>query len=66
MSEPLLKPVTLEPGERYGKLTVLEPVKTKHGLRYRVGCTCGHSGLLVRTNDLLKGRRTACLKCSGT
>jgi hypothetical protein len=22
MSEPLLKPVTLEPGERYGKLTV--------------------------------------------
>jgi hypothetical protein len=59
-----LQPSTFEHGERYGKLTVIEKVKTKNGARWRVGCECGYSGLLVRANDLLKGRMTACLKCA--
>jgi hypothetical protein len=61
-----LKPVELEHGEKYGKLTVLGKVKTKNGVRWRCGCVCGYSGMLVRTNDLLKGRVTSCLKCSQT
>ena len=53
-----------EPGDRYGKLTVLEPVKTeKHGTKYRVGCVCGYSGMLVRAGALNSGRVTACRKC---
>lgn len=56
--------IVLHHGERYGKLPALDRVKTAHGLRWRVGCVCGYSGMLVRTNELLKGRRTACLKCS--
>jgi hypothetical protein len=61
-----LSPVTFEKGEKYGKLTVLGKVKTKNGVRWRCGCACGFSGVLVRTNDLLKGRVTSCLKCSQT
>ena len=58
-----LKPVTLEHGEKFGRLTVIEPIKTKRGIRYRVGCLCGYSGLLVKANHLMKGRVKACLKC---
>ena len=58
-----LKPVTMEKGEVYGKLTVLAKVKTKNGLKWRCGCQCGFSGVLVRTNELLKGKIKACLKC---
>jgi hypothetical protein len=61
-----LKPVELEHGERYGKLTVLRKHSTKRkgSILWRCGCVCGYSGVLVRTNDLLKGRVTSCLKCS--
>jgi hypothetical protein len=59
----ILRPVELEHGERYGKLTVLGKVKTKNGTRWRCGCECGFSGVLVRTNELMKGRVKSCLKC---
>jgi ribosome-associated translation inhibitor RaiA len=61
-----LKPVEMSHGEKFGQLTVLGKVKTKNGVRWRCGCRCGFSGVLVRTNDLLKGRVTSCLKCSQT
>ena len=60
----ILKPTTLESGERYGKLTVLAKVKTAHGTRYRVGCVCGNSKELHRAADLMKGKVTQCGKCS--
>lgn len=55
--------IELEHGERYGKLRVLRKVSTKRGIRYRVGCECGYSGMLLRAAQLMKGRVTACLKC---
>lgn len=58
------KPIELEHGERYGKLTVLKKIKTKRGIRYRCGCTCGNSDTIVRAAQLMKGSVTACLKCS--
>ena len=61
-----LKPLTFDHAERYGKLRVLAKVKTKNGTRWRCGCECGFSGLLVRATDLLKGRVKSCLKCSQT
>lgn len=56
--------IVLEHGERYGKLRVLKQVRTKRGIRYRVGCGCGYSGMLLRAAQLMKGRVTACLRCS--
>jgi len=54
----LLEQTTLEHGETFGKLRVIERVKTPAGrTRYRVGCECGYSGMLVRMSHLL-------LKCS--
>lgn len=51
-------------GERYGRLRVLGHVETKkHGIKWRVGCECGYSGMLVTANQLLKGRKTSCGKC---
>lgn len=61
----LEKKLELHHGERFGKLTVLKKVMTKRGARYRVGCTCGYSGMLLRAADLMKGRVTSCLKCQG-
>lgn len=55
--------VTLEHGERYGKLTVLGRVDTDKGPKYRVGCQCGYSGMLVRKNALMRGRVKSCVKC---
>jgi hypothetical protein len=62
----LLAPITLEHGEVYGKLTVLDRVHTKRGTRYRVGCTCGYSGMLLRAAQLMKGSVKGCLKCEGS
>lgn len=45
----------LEHGERYGKLTVLTKIKTARGTKYRCGCTCGFSGVLLRAAQLMKG-----------
>lgn len=56
-------PIALEHGKIFGKLTVLGTVKTKRGNRYRVGCECGYSGMLLRAAQLTKGSVTACLKC---
>lgn len=61
-----LKPITLEHGERFGKLTVLERVKgvDGRGWRYRVGCECGYQGMKpLRAAQLMKGKVTACRKC---
>lgn len=60
-----LKPYTIEPGERFGKLLVLRRAKKKPGGRpalWVVGCDCG-SRFKARGADLRKGRVTACLKC---
>lgn len=59
-----LEPVELQHGERYGRLTVLEKVRTNLGWRYRVGCVCGYSGMLLRAGQLMKGSVTACLFCA--
>lgn len=56
----------LEHGERYGKLTVLTKIKTARGTKYRCGCVCGYSGVLLRAAQLMKGSVTACLKCTST
>lgn len=55
--------VALEHGERYGKFTVIGRIKTKRGIRYRVGCTCGYQKTLLRAAQLMKGSVKACLKC---
>lgn len=60
----ILKPVTLKHGERYGKLTVLGRVDTKNGVRWRVGCACGYSGMLVRAREVMSGKVKACRECS--
>lgn len=48
--------MTLSHGERYGTLTVLGEVKTKNGLKYRVGCTCGYSKQLVKAGRFNRGQ----------
>ena len=62
----ILKPVTLEKGEVFGKLTVLGKVKTrKHsGDLYYCGCVCGYQRVRARAGQLMKGKVKACLKCS--
>ena len=54
-----LAPVTLEHGEKYGKLTVLR----KRDNRYSVGCECG-ARMLVSARKLMRGTVKACLRCS--
>ena len=54
--------MSLEHGERYGTLTVLGSIKTKHGTKYRVGCTCGFSKQLVRENRFNRGQEK-CARC---
>lgn len=55
----------IEHGERYGKLTVLESLKKYDGgTRYRVGCVCGHSGMVVTAGALTSGRLVACRRCA--
>lgn len=56
-----LRPVTLEHGERYGRLTVLRPARYGKS-RYVVGCDCGWR-MTARKSDLMKGRVKSCLKC---
>lgn len=59
-----LAPVTLEHGERFGKLTVLRKINSKkRGPRYVCGCACGFSGFIATANQLMRGRVKACLKC---
>jgi phage-related protein len=58
-------PTTLAHGERFGKLKVLgrEKLKNRSGWKYRVGCECGYSGMLVRPQALMSGRVRSCVKC---
>lgn len=59
-----LQPVTLEHGERFGKLTVLRKFTSKkRGPRYACGCACGVKYVIATANQLMKGRVTSCLKC---
>lgn len=56
-----LAPVSLEWGEVYGSLKVLE--KLSNG-KYRVGCTCGFSKDAYRANALMRaGGHTRCSRC---
>lgn len=60
----ILAPVTIEHGERFGKLTVLRKLKSeKRGPRYVCGCACGFKNLIASANQLMRGRVKACLKC---
>ncbi len=63
--------MNLEHGERFGKLTVLKRATNAKGrgghvgnARYRCGCECGYSGLIVRGTDLRSGKVWACVKCA--
>lgn len=59
------RPAGVDPGDLFGKLRVLQRIKTKKGrIRYRVGCECGYSGMLVSSGQLRSGVRAACLKCA--
>lgn len=53
---------TLARGEKFGTLTVLGPVAGEN-LRYRVGCTCGNSAILVTARQFDKGK-ARCRKCA--
>jgi predicted SprT family Zn-dependent metalloprotease len=62
----ILAPVTLEHGERYGKLTVLEKIVSKErGPKYKCGCACGFQRVFAKASDLMRGRVNSCLKCRG-
>ena len=62
----VLPTLTIEHGDRFGKLTVLRKFKSKkRGPRYVCGCVCGCSKVIVTGGQLAKGRVTACLRCSG-
>ncbi len=54
-----LAPITLEHGERYGKLIVLR----QRDNRYSVGCECGFR-FLVTARKLMSGEVKACGRCS--
>lgn len=59
-----MESLTLEHGERFGRLTVLGAVKTKkHGTRYRCGCACGNSGFLTKATRLMRGVDRSCGRC---
>ena len=60
----ILAPVTLEHGERYGKLTVLEKVISKErGPTYKCGCSCGFKYVFAKASELMRGRVKSCLGC---
>jgi predicted SprT family Zn-dependent metalloprotease len=61
-----LAPVTIEHGERFGKLTVIQKLTSKErGPRYRCGCACGFPWVYARAQQLMRGEVTSCLKCRG-
>ena len=55
-----MTPVTLEHGERYGKLTVLG--KEPSG-KYRCGCSCGWI-IKARAKKLMRGWVKSCKRCA--
>lgn len=61
----LLPAYSLEHGERYGRLTVLERVESKRAgvNKYLCGCECGKR-VTVRRSKLMKGRVKDCGECS--
>jgi len=59
-----LKPVTLEHGERYGRLTVLAKVKVPgRGPAYRCACDCGFQKFYARASHLMRGKVKSCVRC---
>lgn len=61
-----LPSITLEHGERYGKLTVLYKCSSdKRGPKYRVGCACGHR-LKVSAKKLMRGEVKECRRCAAS
>ena len=59
-----LAPITLQHGERYGRLTVLAKVKSSNGWSYRCGCECGTSDNYFKAKKLMSGKVKACRKCA--
>ncbi len=62
--------MNIEHGAVFGKLTVLRKATNTRGdgsnvgnARFRCGCVCGYSGLIVRGTDLRSGKVWACVKC---
>lgn len=56
--------MSLTHGERCGTLTVLGQVRTKNGLKFRVGCTCGFSKQLVRASRFNRGQEKCVRGCA--
>lgn len=62
-----LKPFTIAPGDRFGKLTVrkrCEDGKTHRGPKFRVRCDC-HRTFFVKGSHLRKMKVTSCDNCAG-
>jgi hypothetical protein len=60
-----LPTLTIDHGERFGKLTVLEKIRSKkRSPKYRCGCVCGYSKVEATAQQLMRGRKTSCLKCA--
>lgn len=58
------KPIQLEHGERYGKLTVLEKViSRKRGPKYKCGCACGFQPIYLKARQIMKGEIKSCHRC---
>ena len=54
-----------QPGDKYGRLTVLRKVVTaKRGPKYACGCACGSRDLFyAKASGLNSGRVTSCKRC---
>jgi hypothetical protein len=54
-------------GKRFGKLTVLCPIRSKFSkyrdLLFECACDCGRAKAVVRSSDLVKAKITACRLC---
>ncbi len=60
-----LAPVQLHHGERFGKLTVIEPViSKKRGKKYRCGCVCGNAFVFAKARQLMRGEVKECPRCA--
>jgi hypothetical protein len=57
--------MTLEHGERFGKLTVLRKVGRgdDRGAKYACGCACGFKPFFAKPSHLMSGRVKSCRRC---
>lgn len=58
-----LAPIELHHGEKYGRLTVIEKVKSYRGTQYRCGCSCGTSNNFFTARKLMSGKAKECHRC---